>query len=79
MFSDEITFTMVRRVPKMVRRPSGASRYNPKLTVKTMKGPGSVMVWEVFSRNLGRASLYFLIKNVSMKKNIYINILKEHL
>ena len=44
MFSDESTFPMVRGVPKMVRRPSSASRYDPKFTVKTMKDPGSVMV-----------------------------------
>ena len=70
---------MVRGVPKMVRRPSSASRYGPKFTVKTMKDPGSVMVWGAFSGNLGRAGLYFLKKNVTMKGSTNINILKEHL
>ena len=79
MFSDDSTFTMVRGVSKMVRRPRSASPYNPKFTVKTMKVPGSVMVLEVFSGNLGRAGLYFHIKDVSVKGSIYINILKEHL
>ena len=65
MFSDESTLTLVRRVPKMVRRPSSASRYDPKLTVKAMKGPGSVMMWGVFSKNLGRAGLYSLLKMYS--------------
>ena len=37
------------------------------------------MVSGVFSKNLSRAGLYFLIKNVSMKGSIYINILKEYL
>ena len=46
----------------MVRRPSSASRYDSKLTIKTMKDPGSVLVWEVFSGNLGRAGLYFIKK-----------------
>ena len=46
----------------MVRRPGSASRYDPKLTVKTMKDPGTVMVWGVFSKNLGWAGLYFLPK-----------------
>ena len=55
---------MVRGVPKMVRRQSNASRYDPKYTVKTMKDPGSVMVWGAFSGNLGRAGLYFLIKKM---------------
>ena len=47
-FSDESTFTLVRGVPKMVRRPSSTSRYDPKLTVKTMKDPDSVIVWGSF-------------------------------
>ena len=63
----------------MVHRLSSASRYDPKLTVKTMNDPGSVIVWGGFSKNLGRAGLYFLIKNVSVKASIFINILKEHL
>jgi len=45
MFSDESTFKLVRGVPNMVRRPSTASRYDPKFKVKTVKHPGSVMVW----------------------------------
>ena len=76
MFSDESTFTLVRGVPKMVRRPSSASRHDPKFTVKTMKHPVSVMVWGAFSGNLGRVGLYFLPKNVTIKGSIYINILK---
>ena len=53
MFSDEKTFTIIRGVPKMVRRPSSASRYDPKCRVKTMKDPGSVMVWGGFQRKSG--------------------------
>ena len=63
----------------MVRRPCSVSQYDPKFTVETINDPGSVMVWRVFIGNLGRAGLYFLIKNVSMKRSIHINILKEHL
>ena len=37
------------------------------------------MVWRAFSGNLGRAGLYFLPKNVTMKGSIYIIILKKHL
>ena len=44
MFGDDSTFTMVRRVSKMVRLPRSASRYDPKFMVKTMKDVGSVMV-----------------------------------
>ena len=73
MFSDESTFTLVRGIPKMVRHPNCASRYDPKFAVKTMKHPDSVMVWGAFSRNLGRASLYFLSKNVTTKGSNCIN------
>ena len=79
MFSDESTFRLVRGVPKMVRRPSTASRYDPKYTVKTMTHPGSVMVWGAFSGNMGRAGLYFLPRNVTMKGSNYITVLKDHL
>ena len=79
MFSDESTFTLVWGVPKMVRRPSSASQYDPKFMVKTMKHPVGVMVLGAFSRNLGRDGLYFLPKKVTTKESIYINILKEHL
>ena len=63
----------------MVRHPSSASQYDPKFTVKTTKHSGSVMVWGASSGNLGRAGLYFVPKNVTTKRSIYINILKEHL
>ena len=79
MFSDEDTFTLVRGVPKMMHRPSSASRYDPKFTVKTTKQSDSVMVLGNFRENLGRAGLYFLPKNVTIKGSIYINLLKEHL
>jgi len=69
----------VRGVPNMVRRPSTASRYDPKFTVKTVKHPGSVMMWGAFSGNLGRAGLYFLPKNLTMRGSNYINVLKDHL
>ena len=79
MFSDESTFTLVRRVPKMVRRPSSASQYDQKFTVETSKHPGSVMVWRAYNGNLGRVGLYFVPKNVTIKESIYIDFLKEHL
>ena len=60
MFSDESTLRLVRGVPKMVRRPSIASRFDRKFTVKPVKHPASIMVWDAFSENMGRAGLYFL-------------------
>lgn len=79
MFSDESTFRLVRGGSKTVRRPSTASRYDPKYTVKTVKHPDSVMVWGAFSGNMGRGGLYFLPKNVTMKGSNYIKVLEEHL
>ena len=79
MFSDESTFRLVRGVPKMVRRPSTASRFDPKFTVKTVKHPASVMVWGLLSGNMGHAGLYFLPKNVTMKGGNYIHVLRDHM
>ena len=39
----------------------------------------SVMVRGVFSGNLGRAGLYFLPKNTTMRGSNYIDVLKDHL
>ena len=52
MFSDKSTFTLIRGVPKLIRRPSSTSRYDLKCVVKTTKHPVSVMVWGAFSGNL---------------------------
>ena len=67
------------KVPKMLRPPNSASRYDSKFMVKTVKHPGSKMVWEAFSGNLDRAGLYYLFENVTMKRSNYINASKEHL
>ena len=62
-----------------MRHPSSASRYGPKFTFKTVKHPGGVLVWGAFSGNQGRAGLYFLPKNVTMKGSNYIYAFREHL
>ena len=69
MFSDESTFRLVSGNSKIARRPSDVSRYNPQYTVKTVKHADSVMVWGAFSGNRGRGGLYFLPKNVTMKRS----------
>ena len=79
MFSDESTFRLVRGGSRLVRRPPGASRYDSKYTVKTVKHPDSVMVWGAFSGNYGRGGLYFLPKNVTMKGSNYLEVLDQHL
>ena len=79
MFSDESTFRLVRGTSNLVRRSSGASRYDPKYTVKTVKHLDSVMMWGAFSGDMGRAGLYFLPKNVTMKSANYIEVLRDHM
>ena len=79
MFSVESLFSLVRGVPKMMRPPSTTSRYGPKFTFKAVKHPDGVMVRGAFSGNPGRANLYFLPKNVTMKGSNYVNVLKDHL
>ena len=37
------------------------------------------MMWGDFSRNMGRAGLYFLPKNMTMKGSNYIHVLKHHM
>ena len=45
----------------------------------TMKHPACVMVWGAFSGNIGRAGLYFLSVNQTMKGIPYIDVLEHHL
>ena len=75
MFSDESTFRLVRGRYKLVRRPSGVSRY----IIKTVKHPKSVMVWGVFSGDKGRGGLYFLPNNVTMRRDNYLRVLDHHM
>ena len=63
----------------MVHRPSSASRYDSKFTLKTMKNPGSVMVWGLSVEIWAGIVCSSLYNNVAMKSSIYINILKEYL
>ena len=52
--------------------PSSASRYDPKFTVKTMKHPGSVMMWEALSGNLSRAGFTSFLK-MQQRKEAFIS------
>ena len=44
MFCNESTSRLVQRGYKLVRRPSGASRYDSRYIIMTVKHPKSVMV-----------------------------------
>ena len=59
MFCNERTSRLVLKGYKLVRRPSGVSRYDSRYIIKTVKHPKSVMVWGYFSGDKGRGGLYF--------------------
>ena len=71
MFCNESTSRLVLRGYKLVRRPSGVSRYDTRYIIKTVKHPKSVMVWGDFSGDKGRGGLYFIPKKVTMRGDSY--------
>ena len=79
MFCNESTSRLVLRGYKLVRRPSGVSRYDSRYIIKTVKHPKSVMVWGDFSGDKGRQGLYFIPKSVTMKGDSYLRVLDHHM
>ena len=79
MFSDESTSRLVLRGYKLVRRPSGVSRYDSRYIIKTVKHPKGVMVWGAFSGDKGRGGLCFLPKKVTMRGDNYLRVLDHHM
>ena len=78
MFTDESSFKLIRGVAKTVRRGKG-DRFDNRFTVKTVKHPGSVMVWAGFDGRGGRAGMRFLPKNVTMNTKEYLDTLEAHM
>ena len=79
MYCDESASRLVLREYKLVRRPSGVSRFDSRYIIKTVKHPKSVMVRGAFSGDKGRGGLYFLLKNVTMRGDRYLRILNHHM
>lgn len=79
MFSDESTFRCIRAIRSKVRRSKNTSRFDSRVTVKTVKHPDSVMVWACFSGSVGRGGIYFLPKNCTMNGERYQTVLEDHL
>ena len=79
IFCYESTSRLVLRGYKLVRRPSGVSRYDSRYIIKTVKHPKSVMVWGVFSGDKGKVALNFLPKNVTMRGDSYLRVLDHHM
>ena len=79
MFCDESTSWLILRRYKMVRRPSGVSRYDSRYIIKTVKHHKSVMVRGAFSGDKGRGGLYFLLKNATMRGDSYLRVLDHHM
>ena len=78
MFSDESSFKLIRGTSKTVRRGKG-DRFDQRFTVKTVKHPGSVIVWAGFDGRHGRAGMRFLPKNVTMNTKEYLDTLEAHM
>ena len=79
MFSDESTFRLIRGTKKTVRRRFGSDRYAEPFCIRTVKHPGSVMIWGAFDGARGRAGLRFLPKDVTMNSVEYVKTLQEHM
>ena len=79
MFCNESTSRLVLRGYKLVRSPSGVSRYDSRYIIKTVKHPKSVMVWGDFSGDKGRRDLYFIPKNVTIRGDSYLRVLDHHM
>ena len=79
MFCEESTSRLVLRGYKLVRRPSGVSRYDSRYIIKTVKHPKSVTVKGAFSMDKGRGGFYFLPKNVTMRRVRYLSVLDDHM
>ena len=79
MFCNESTSRLVLKGYKLVRRPSGVSRYHSRYIIKTVKHPKSIMVWGDFSGDNGRGGLYFIPKNVTMTGDSYLRVLDHHM
>ena len=64
MFCNESSSRLVLRRYKLVRRPSGVSRFDFMYIIKTVKHPKSVMVWGDFSGDKDRGGLYFPLRTL---------------
>ena len=77
IFLDESTFRLVGGWSKLVRRPSGSSKYYSKSTVNMVKYLESIMVWGAFSGNSGRWGLFFLPKIFTLAGANYLEVLEQ--
>ena len=80
MFSNESTSRLVLRGYKLVRRPSGVSRYDSRNIIKTVKHPRASWCG-VISVEIRVEGVYFFIfpKNVTMRGDSYLKVLDHHM
>ena len=78
LFTDESNYKLFTSNRFMcVHCTKGTNQYNSKLTVKTVKHSGHVMVWGLFSW-YGRGCLFFLHKDKTMDQHHYLEVLRTH-
>lgn len=60
-------------------RPVNRSRFEQRYTLRIVKHSASVIVWGAFSEVCGRGGLYFQPKNLTMKCERYVYVLRNHM
>ena len=72
MFCNASTSRLVLRGYKLVRRPSGVSRYDSMYIIKTVKHPKSVIVWDDFSGDTPCRLAWCVQHHVSSRSTILL-------
>ena len=78
LWSDESTFTVTSNRSGKVRRRPGSDPLDPKYVCGTVKHPDKIMVWGCFGY-YGKGKLIVLPKNETVNKEVYLDLLSEHL
>lgn len=78
LWSDESTFCVSGTTSNRVYRRPGSDPNDPRYTQKTTKHPQSLMVWGCFTFS-GLGDLVVFPKNTTITKEVYLELLMDHL
>jgi transposase len=80
IFSDESIFECGRtRAQRRVRRRHGEGRFEEKHIVTTDAKPTKLMIWACFTGSSGQGSLKILDEKETMKTDVYLEVIEDHL